>query len=173
MVAAFLAADAADNLVGLELDEDLDEVVRRQSILPRDLLHAGGHVAMMPAGQGQDSARGVIAFDGQLQASRRVPPWGTGAKPGRGSWGVPVSRGQFPAGDDWRGTGGGSRQGRPFTAYLASAGFSERTFDQWERKDIFSLANGFSELPSHGRRAVAIWNVTSRKMIDQAMNEPG
>ncbi len=93
LVSAFLAADAADNLVGLELDQDLDEVVCRQAILAGDLLHAGGHIAMVPAGEGQDGSRGVIAFDGQLQVAGMVPARGVRAKRGRGSAGFPVVEG--------------------------------------------------------------------------------
>ena len=66
-VAALLASLALHDLAGLQLDQNLHQIVGRDAVLRGDLFDAGGVVLAMAARQRKHGARGIVAFDGQFQ----------------------------------------------------------------------------------------------------------
>lgn len=72
-VAAVFAAQAFDDLLGFQFDEDLNEVICRDALAGGELFdaHSGGSLAEL--GQTEDRAGGVIAFDRQFHRGS-LPP---------------------------------------------------------------------------------------------------
>jgi hypothetical protein len=67
-IAAVLAAEAFDDALGFELDENLDEVIGGDSAFVGELLHADATTGGMTPGKAEDSAGGVVALGGKLHA---------------------------------------------------------------------------------------------------------
>jgi len=67
---AFFPALAFDNLLGLQLNENLDEVTRGNSLFGRQVFDAHGDTRLVLAGQTQNSASGIIALHGKLHSQK-------------------------------------------------------------------------------------------------------
>lgn len=66
LIAAFFAANAFHDLLRFEFEQDLDEIVRRDVLFRRQVLHPASAANGVVSRKGQHGARGIIAFDGQL-----------------------------------------------------------------------------------------------------------
>lgn len=66
-VPAILPAQALHQLPRLQLNEDLDQVIRWDSIFLGDLLNPGRLSGPVSAGKRKDGPHGVITFYGELQ----------------------------------------------------------------------------------------------------------
>ncbi len=65
-IAAVFTAEAADDLVGFEFEEDLDEVVGGNGLLLGEFFDAADASGAVVAGEFEDGADGVIAFYGEF-----------------------------------------------------------------------------------------------------------
>ncbi len=65
-IAAVFTAEAADDLVGFEFEEDLDEVVGGNGLLLGEFFDSADASGAVVAGELEDGADGVIAFYGEF-----------------------------------------------------------------------------------------------------------
>ena len=69
-IAAFLAAHAASNALRLEFDQNLDEVVRRNVLIGREIFDAQSVLLGKMPGEAENGTSRVVAFDRQFHLAK-------------------------------------------------------------------------------------------------------
>jgi hypothetical protein len=62
-VAAFFAPDTASDPLGFEFDQDLDQIIGRNTLVRRQVFHADRHTVEVVLGQSEHGPGGIVALN--------------------------------------------------------------------------------------------------------------
>ena len=71
-VPAFLASLASDDALGLELNENLNQIVRRDPLFRRQILDTHGDIFLKMPRQTHDGTSGIITFHGEFHERKII-----------------------------------------------------------------------------------------------------